>query len=169
MTEENIEKNIFKDRKGNEKIKPDGREVTKRVAAYGIAIEESKILFVKPAWKQELDLPGGGIERKETVIEGLKREFYEETGMDIEILNKEPVGVKTQLFYADDIDKYFDSRQYFFLVSIKRRDALWKPDAKEIRELIWCDIKDIDNCNIKKTYLKIIKEYLDNIKQYDNT
>ncbi len=151
--------NVFKDRSGKEKIKPEGREVTDRKSAYGILIKDNKILFVKLAWKEDLDLPGGGAEKGETLIECLEREFYEETGMRITPVSTEPLTVVGQLFYADDIDKYFDSKQYFFKVNFKEIDKQWKPDEKEIRELIWCDIKDVDKSNIKKTHLKVIKDF----------
>lgn len=152
--------NIFKDRNGNEKIRPAGREVTDRKSAYGLALENNKILFVKPAWKQDLDLPGGGVEKGETLTESLIREFYEETGARVTPVSTEPLAIIGQLFYADDIDKYFDSKQYFFLVKIKEIDKQWKPDEKEIRELIWCAVADLDKSNIKKTHLQVVKDFL---------
>jgi len=164
MNKNNINKNIFKDRKGNTKIKPEDDKVNKRTSAYGIAINKNKILLVKPTWKQEFDLPGGGIETKESLTDCLQREFYEETGMNIESLSTNPVAIEEELFYADDINKYFDSKQCFFLVNITTIDYLWKADEKEIQEIIWYDIKDINNTkikhNIKKTHLKVIRNLL---------
>jgi 8-oxo-dGTP pyrophosphatase MutT (NUDIX family) len=171
MNENNINKNVFKDRKGNTKIKPKGCKVNKRTSAYGIAMNKNKILLVKPTWKQEFDLPGGGIETKENLTDCLKREFYEETGMNIEPLSIKPVATEEELFYADDIDKYFDSKQYFFLVAITIIDYLWKADEKEIQEIIWYDIKDINNTkikhNIKNTHLKVIKNLINKNLLYD--
>ncbi len=57
-----------------------------RTGAYGLAFnEEGKILLVRQKWgihTGKYDLPGGGIEPKETVEEALHREFQEELAMD---------------------------------------------------------------------------------------
>ncbi len=59
----------------------------KHVGCYGIAYNQlGEVLLIKKArgpYKGTLDLPGGGIEEKETAEETLKREFLEETGLHI--------------------------------------------------------------------------------------
>ncbi|MBS3904960.1 MAG: NUDIX domain-containing protein [Simkania sp.] len=55
-----------------------------RTGVYGIALQEEKLLLVKQRTGLHVgkfDLPGGGIEAKETVEEALRREFLEEVGM----------------------------------------------------------------------------------------
>jgi len=54
------------------------------VGAYGILINENKILLIKKsrgAYRGMYDFPGGGIEFNERIEEALKREFIEETGV----------------------------------------------------------------------------------------
>ena len=56
------------------------------IGTYGIIIENNKIVLIKKArggYLGKLDLPGGGIEHKETLDEALKREIMEETGLEI--------------------------------------------------------------------------------------
>lgn len=56
-----------------------------RLGAYGVLIKDSKILFTlkkKGPYKDCWDLPGGGIEFKETPEEALKRELIEETALE---------------------------------------------------------------------------------------
>jgi 8-oxo-dGTP diphosphatase len=58
-------------------------------ACDGILVEDGKILLIKRAKEPELGkwaIPGGRIEEDETAEECLKREFKEETGLDIEIV-----------------------------------------------------------------------------------
>ncbi|MGQ0849571.1 MAG: NUDIX hydrolase [Actinomycetota bacterium] len=60
-----------------------GRQL--RIAAYGLAIRDQMVLLTRLA-PEELDfdhwtLPGGGLEWGEHPIEGLRREFVEETGL----------------------------------------------------------------------------------------
>lgn len=54
----------------------------------GILIEDNKILLVKQkvSEKRNWSLPGGKLERGETLEEGMIREMKEETGLDVEVL-----------------------------------------------------------------------------------
>ena len=54
----------------------------------GILIENNKILLVKQKLsdKRNWSLPGGRLERGETLSQGLIREMKEETGLDVEIV-----------------------------------------------------------------------------------
>lgn len=54
----------------------------------GILIENEQILLVKQrvSDKRNWSLPGGRLERGETLSKGLQREMKEETGLDIEIV-----------------------------------------------------------------------------------
>ncbi|MCH5350203.1 MAG: NUDIX hydrolase [Oscillospiraceae bacterium] len=54
----------------------------------GILIENNELLIVKQKLSDSRDwsLPGGRLERGETIEHGLKREFKEETGLDVEVV-----------------------------------------------------------------------------------
>lgn len=53
----------------------------------GILIEDGRILLVKQRLSETRDwsLPGGRLERGETLEQGLTREFREETGLDVRV------------------------------------------------------------------------------------
>ena len=58
----------------------------KHLGAYGIVIKDNKILLIKKVtgpYDGKLDLPGGTIEFQERPEDALKREFLEETGINI--------------------------------------------------------------------------------------
>ena len=58
----------------------------RHIGAYGLLIENDKILLIKKKtgpYDGLLDLPGGTIEFNEKPIDALKREFVEETGINI--------------------------------------------------------------------------------------
>lgn len=58
--------------------------VKTRTGAYGVAVENNKILLITQEngpYKGLLDLPGGGIELYESPLEALKREWIEEVSM----------------------------------------------------------------------------------------
>lgn len=67
---------------------PEVRET--RVGAYGICLREGSLLLIHKAkgpYTGQLDLPGGGIEFGEAPEETVVREFLEETGLAVEVLN----------------------------------------------------------------------------------
>lgn len=58
----------------------------KHLGAYGLVIKDNKILLIKKVtgpYDGKLDLPGGTIEFGERPENALKREFLEETGIEI--------------------------------------------------------------------------------------
>ena len=60
-----------------------------RVGVYGVVREGHNILVVEQAkgpYVGRFDLPGGGIEFGETIEGALHREFFEEVGMDFEVM-----------------------------------------------------------------------------------
>ena len=70
----------------------------KHLGAYGIVIENNKILLIKKVtgpYDGKLDLPGGTIEFCERPEETLKRELLEETGINI---------TKYELYDTDSIN-----------------------------------------------------------------
>lgn len=73
---------ICTDIKGN-KIKVLASKLTFRPSVYGVIIEDGKVLLSRQ-W-DGYDFPGGGVDLGETISDALKREFKEETGLDIEI------------------------------------------------------------------------------------
>ncbi len=56
------------------------------VGVYGVYIKNNSVLLIKKSrgpYKGMYDLPGGRIEQRETIEEGLRREFIEEAGGEI--------------------------------------------------------------------------------------
>ncbi len=148
---------IFTDRKGNKVRKPEGKEVFDRVSAYGIAQSGNKILLVNPTWKKEFELPGGGI-KNEKITDGLKREFFEETGYPIEIIGDSPVDIRFTLFYADDLDTFFNSRLLFFLVKVVGEKEQSLVNKSEINHCGWYDFEQLKNdIPINKLHLDVIR------------
>lgn len=55
---------------------------------YGICFEKGKLLVINKnggPYKNRFDLPGGSLEEVESLTSAMKREFLEETGLEIEI------------------------------------------------------------------------------------
>lgn len=59
------------------------------LGVYGIYVEDGKLLVINKnagPYINRFDLPGGSLEEGETLSEALIREFLEETGLEIEIV-----------------------------------------------------------------------------------
>lgn len=66
-------------------IEVDEKTLVMKHNVYGIAIKDGKVLVV-PQWHDDgFDFPGGHVELGEHHLDALRREFFEETGFDIEI------------------------------------------------------------------------------------
>jgi len=86
----------------NKKEEVDSGKFRFRPSVYGILIEDNKILLSKQ-W-DGYDFPGGGVEIHETLEKALVREFFEETGLRVEVLA--PVYQKTSFFNPNYFEKY---------------------------------------------------------------
>jgi len=94
----------------------DPEQLTFRPSVYGILIENGKILLSKQG--DGYEFPGGGVEINETVEEALKREFIEETGIEV-VLDK-PIHIETSFFAPKHDEKlkdqYWSATLIYFLV-----------------------------------------------------
>lgn len=105
-----------------------------RVAAYGVAVREGRILLARSVFTGRWEPPGGAVEPWEPLAEGLRREFAEETGVEPEPL---------LLFHVEDgfvyfFDHPFHSLRLYYLVRLPG-DAPLRPDPAEVSELAWLD------------------------------
>lgn len=85
-----------------EKEEVEGEKLQFRPSVYGILIEDGKVLLSKQ-W-DGYDFPGGKIDIFETLEETLEREFFEETGLKIKMI--QPVHCGSSFFKPNYADKY---------------------------------------------------------------
>lgn len=96
----------------------------KHLGAYGIIIEDEKILLIKKVtgpYDGKLDLPGGTIEFGETPSTALKRELFEEVGIEItkyEILEANSVLVDW-LYKEDELIKVHHIGIFYKILNYK--------------------------------------------------
>jgi 8-oxo-dGTP diphosphatase len=127
----------------NEIIKAFGNRV--RVRVCGICIEGESILLIKHHalgpkgifWSP----PGGGLQFGESAEQALKREFLEETGLDIEI--------KRFLFVHEFLDEPLHAIELFFEVRkisgnlIVGKDTELKEDSQIIHDVKFISYEDL--------------------------
>ena len=61
----------------------EGVEYFFRECCYGLAEKDGKLMLVYSDKDKNYSVPGGGIEKGEDIVAGLKREFLEETGYTV--------------------------------------------------------------------------------------
>ncbi|MDA9774379.1 NUDIX domain-containing protein [Saprospiraceae bacterium] len=83
----------------------DNKTVFTRLATRSIAMRGESILLLYTERYEDYSLPGGGLDKGEDRVEGMKRELIEETGAK-DIVNVKPFGVYEEFrpWYKRDFD-----------------------------------------------------------------
>ena len=120
----------------------------------GFLFYQDKVLLI---YHQKYNLwigVGGHIEENETPDENLKREFLEEIGVDVEILNTRPmfeitgnIIKQSPIPFNADIHKVKDHIHYaqYYVCTPKNQKFVIKADEKEIKKYQWFTKEDVLN------------------------
>lgn len=117
-------------------------------------------MLVKPTWHDKWDLPGGGVEEGEQLLDALKREFTEETGFKIISLDSKYIYKQLSNFYADDLDEYYENEAYYYNIREIEPSQEFQRNEKEISELKFLKIKELNKTNTKEFHLNAIKQII---------
>ncbi|MBZ4682870.1 MAG: 8-oxo-dGTP diphosphatase [Fusobacteriaceae bacterium] len=138
-----------------------------RVRVAGILVKDDKLLLIqhKKNGKEYWLLPGGGVDFGETMQEALKREFIEETNLNI--------NVNELLFISEAIDPKGEKHIINFFFKVEYVDGILKlAKEKRLVDLKYIDIDEIDNIimypNIKKQLINYFKNNDNSIKYIGN-
>jgi len=83
-----------------------------RPAAYGILLNQHRILLMRMRHTGKYHLPGGGLNIGETLETTLKREVMEETGVEIDV--HQLVHFKEAFFYYDPSGKAYHGLHFYY-------------------------------------------------------
>ena len=128
---------------------------------------DGKILLCKShKWKNKYVIPGGYIEFGEKMEEALKREIFEETGLDI--YDIELISLKESI--GDD--KFHEDKHFIFIDYVCKTDSNKVTLNDEAEEYVWVDIEKIDNYDLggftKELLMKFKNKDQDFVKMYYN-
>lgn len=108
------------------------------VRVYGILEKEGKYLLLEEdvrGWNV-VKFPGGGLEFGEGLTEGLKREFREEFGLEVEVLEH---FYTTDFFVPSVFDTFSQVLSVYYKVSPKDENAEIRPMAGEKFTVKWIE------------------------------
>ncbi len=153
---------IFLDANGKKYKLPKGRQIYWRISAYALVIYNKKILVVVPTWSPLYELPGGGVEKNESIFQGIIRECYEETGYKIKIKDKMPFYFAEQNFYHKHFKKFYHSLIIVYkgaLINKKQnKNIINTCDGDEIKTVEWQDINKLNKNNTHPVIYAAIKK-----------
>lgn len=123
------------------------------VSVYGLAIESKKVLLIREKVSKKLSLPGGEINLEEDIIEGLKREFKEETTLEVSKANIIDAGTD---FFNHPTLGLVKSYLLFYCVALKDYKVIntYEPDVSWVD---WIPFKTLDFTQIHSIFHKVIK------------
>ena len=117
-----------------------------RPSAYAVIVQDGKVLL-NQAW-DGYDFPGGGIEKGETISEGLLREVKEETGL--EVTQGELLYFGQDFFTANLLQPetfYFHNLMYYFRCTDPKGElssaGFMEHEKKYMKEPIWMPIEKV--------------------------
>lgn len=85
-----------------------------RASVYGVLKQGKKYLVVKDRWAKLWEFPGGGVVPSERIKDALKREFREETRIEVSV--RELITLQEDFFYAEDRDQAWHSIRLIYRV-----------------------------------------------------
>lgn len=123
-----------------------------RASAYGILLENNKVLLKKTNATEKFDLPGGGIELDETIPEGLVREFKEETGLSVKV---------GKLLLVED--SFFthngkDAHGILIFYEVKKIGGNLTTNEEDSVEVKYFDINLLDHSNVHRSCWNILDQ-----------
>jgi len=120
--------------------------------------QEDKIFLMKThKWRNRYAILGGHIELRERIVDALRREAKEETGLDI--YDIQFIGIQECIFD----DAFWEKKHFIFI------DYACKTKSTEVRlnsegqDYIWVSLDEVFNLPIEPYTERAIKEYMKKI------
>lgn len=129
------------------------QDVRFRPGAYGLLVRDGNILLSLSKFSQKWDLPGGGIEPWESLEDGLIREFFEETGLGIQV--RTMIGVRES--FITFFRHPFHSLRFYYQVELRMHlSASLSLEPQELLDLKWWNLHDIPVSRMNQDDLAMI-------------
>jgi 8-oxo-dGTP diphosphatase len=135
----------------------DRREYPERpvVGVGGVVIADGRALLIKrghPPLEGEWSIPGGTLEVGETLLEGVRRELAEETGIEVRVLDLIEVFERV---YRDESGR---PRYHFVILDyLCERISGQAHAASDVTDVAWVLEGDLDEYSLTPTAMRVIR------------
>jgi len=140
---------VFHDSLGHVVPYEENLPITWRLTVYAFAVRDGKILMLQPCGSERWELPGGEVHPHETLLEGLIRECWEETGYQFVPQDILPIHFTEQFFYERELSKYRHAVIVVFAGTITSSgDPDWtNAEANEVKRVEWISPHQLNASN----------------------
>ncbi len=125
------------------------------VGVGGVIIADARALLIKrghPPLEGEWSIPGGTLELGETLLEGVRRELSEETGMEVRVLDLIEV---FERIFRDDAGK---PRYHFVILDYLCEAISGQPRAgSDVTAVAWASEAELERYSLTPTATRVIR------------
>jgi 8-oxo-dGTP diphosphatase len=135
---------------------PGSREYPDRpmVGVGGVVISGGRALLIRrghPPLQGQWSIPGGMLEVGETLIEGVRRELIEETGVEVE------VGELIEVFERINLDGDGKTRYHFVILDYLCKVIRGEPRAgSDVTDVAWAAVSELEKYSLTETATRVI-------------
>jgi 8-oxo-dGTP diphosphatase len=120
----------------------------------GVVISGNRVLLIqrgKPPLEGQWSIPGGMLETGETLIEGVRRELAEETGLDVRVLDL------IEVFERVDLDESGKPKYHFVVLDYLCEASNEAASAgSDVIKVAWVDRDDLERYSLTPTATRVI-------------
>jgi 8-oxo-dGTP diphosphatase len=135
---------------------PDSREYPERplVGVGGVVISDGRALLIRrggPPLEGQWSIPGGMLELGETLIEGVRRELLEETGIEVR------VGQLIEVFERINLDSDGKTRYHFVVLDYLCERIRGEARAgSDVTDVAWAAPAELAKYSLSETATRVI-------------
>jgi 8-oxo-dGTP diphosphatase len=122
----------------------------------GVVISGNRVLLIQrgnPPLEGQWSIPGGMLELGETLIEGVRRELAEETGLDVRVLNL------IEVFERLDLDQSGKPKYHFVVLDYLCEASNEAATAgSDVVNVAWVDRADLERYSLTPTATRVISK-----------
>lgn len=152
---------VFYDLDLTEHTPNENDEVTFRPGVYPIVInDKNQILMILDEKSNQWEIPGGGINIGEDLVQAAIREAKEETGYDIDIKDEMPLYIENDLAYYRRTHRFVHAINFYMMGSLKSavRGNQNFDEGENILEVRFFEIYELKNLDIVYFQRKIVEK-----------
>jgi 8-oxo-dGTP diphosphatase len=135
---------------------PSGREYPERplVGVGGVVIASGRTLLVRrggPPLEGQWSIPGGMLEVGETLLEGVRRELLEETGIEVR------VGALIEVFERINVDGDGKTQYHFVVLDYLCEAVRGQARAgSDVSDVAWASPSELSGYSVSETATRVI-------------